>query len=113
MSDVVTIGSEQVNDTEREKQEKRNEAAEQVAEDFIRARFRTPFLQVLNETKKGKTLKDIIQEVEEKRSNMTRIAREFVLNFKENRIQEWIDTEDDYIKRITERNNKIRNGRKR
>ena len=93
MNDVFTIGSKPISETDEQKKEKQEEEIRKAAERIVKQRFNTQFQQVLSEIKKGKTLSTIISEVNNKESRMTRSARDFVLNFKENRIQEWIDDE--------------------
>jgi len=92
MSDVVTIGSTQAKGkTEEQKKEEIQKAAQAEAERIIRKSVNTQFVQVLAEVKKGKNLDDILKDIEEKESPLTRSAREFMLSFKKERIQEWID----------------------
>lgn len=92
MSDVVTIGSTQAKGkTEEQKKEEIQKAAQAEAERIIRKSVNTQFVQVLAEVKKGKTLDDILKDIEEKKSPLTRSGREFMLSFKKERIQEWID----------------------
>lgn len=102
MSDVVTIGSKEVVPADEQKQQElreqqikeAQEKAKKIAEQMVKKQFRTPFLQVYNEvTFKGKTVEDVIEEVNQKKSNMTRVAREFVLNFELERIKQWIEDE--------------------
>lgn len=99
MSDVVTIGSKDVTKTDEQIKEQKikeaQEKAKQIAEQMVKRQFRTPFLQVYNEvTFKGKTVENVIEEVNQKKSNMTKIARDFVVNFETERIKQWIDDEN-------------------
>ena len=91
MSDTI-IGSKERPDSEFSQEEKQEQAAKRLAEQMVKKQFKTQFLQVLDEVvNKGKTLDAIIEEVNQKKSRMTASAREFVVNFKQERIQEWID----------------------
>lgn len=98
---VKTIGSKGVIspddielDTSKLTEEEKERAVANIrhqARKMIRQTFVTQFKQVYNKIKNGQTLQEIIQEVYDKKSNMTKSARDFVLNFKEEVIQEWID----------------------
>ena len=109
MSDVVTIGSTQVQGkTEEQKKEEIQKAAEEnakkIAENVIKKQFRTPFLQVYNEVvNNNKTIEDLLEEVKQKRSRMTKFARDYVTEFKAETIKEWIEDEKKgtYYYRIT------------
>ena len=61
------------------------------ARKMIRHTMLTQFKQVYAKISKGQTLQEIIQEVVDKKSDMSKSARDFVTNFKEEVIQEWID----------------------
>ena len=61
------------------------------ARKMIRHTMLSQFKQVYAKILKGQTLQEIIQEVYDKKSDMTKSARDFVTNFKEEVIQEWID----------------------
>lgn len=90
---VDNVGNVEV-DTSNMTEEEKERAVFNIrhqARKMLRHALKTPFLQVYNKTLKGYTLQEIIKEVEEKRSDMTKSARDFVLNFKEEVIQEWID----------------------
>lgn len=102
MSDVVTIGSKEVVPSDEQKQQElrekqikeAQEKAKKVAENIVKKQFRTPFLQVYNEVAlKGKSVEDVIEEVNQKNSNMTKVARDFVVNFETERIKQWIEDE--------------------
>ena len=98
MSEIKTIGSKEVvTDEEQMKQKKVEEAkkaAKKIAENIVKKQFRTPFLQVYNEvTKNNKTIEDLIEEVNQKKSHMNRSGRDYVTNFEPDRIKEWIEDE--------------------
>ena len=101
---VRTIGSKEVGQTPEEKAQQEQELKEQkiaeakqkakeIAEKMVKKQFRTMFLQVYEEILKGKTLEDITEEINQKKSRMTRSARDFVINFEPERIKQWIDDE--------------------
>lgn len=106
VSKVRTIGSKEVGESPEEKAQREEELKEQkiaeaqakakeIAEKMVKKQFRTMFLQVYDEIQnKGKTLENIIEEVNQKKSNMTRSARDFVLNFEPDRIKQWIEDEN-------------------
>lgn len=106
VSKVRTIGSKEVGESPEDKAQREEELKEQkiaeaqakakeIAEKMVKKQFRTMFLQVYDETQnKGKTLEDVIEEVNQKKSNMTRSARDFVLNFEPDRIKQWIEDEN-------------------
>ena len=106
VSKVRTIGSKEVGESPEDKAQREEELKEQkiaeaqakakeIAEKMVKKQFRTMFLQVYDETQnKGKTLEDVIEDVTQKKSNMTRSARDFVLNFEPDRIKQWIEDEN-------------------
>ena len=106
VSKVRTIGSKEVGESPEDKAQREEELKEQkiaeaqakakeIAEKMVKKQFRTMFLQVYDEIQnKGKTLEDVIEEVNQKKSNMTRSARDFVLNFEPDRIKQWIEDEN-------------------
>ena len=106
VSKVRTIGSKEVGESPEEKAQREEELkdqkiaeaqakAKEIAEKMVKKQFRTMFLQVYDEIQnKGKTLEDVIEEVNQKKSNMTRSARDFVLNFEPDRIKQWIEDEN-------------------
>lgn len=106
VSKVRTIGSKEVGESPEDKVQREEELKEQkiaeaqakakeIAEKMVKKQFRTMFLQVYDEIQnKGKTLEDVIEEVNQKKSNMTRSARDFVLNFEPDRIKQWIEDEN-------------------
>lgn len=106
VSKVRTIGSKEVGKSPEDKAQREEELKEQkiaeaqakakeIAEKMVKKQFRTMFLQVYDEIQnKGKTLEDVIEEVNQKKSNMTRSARDFVLNFEPDRIKQWIEDEN-------------------
>lgn len=112
-SDVKTIGSKgvvSVDDidvdmtafSEEEKQRMVGNIRYQ-ARKMIRHTMLSQFKQVYAKILKGQTLQEIIQEVYDKKSDMTKSARDFVTNFKEEVIQEWID--DVQHPKLSEKNN--------
>lgn len=106
VSKVRTIGSKEVGESPEDKAQREEELKEQkiaeaqakakeIAEKMVKKQFRTMFLQVYDEIQnKGKTLENVIEEVNQKKSNMTRSARDFVLNFEPDRIKQWIEDEN-------------------
>ena len=106
VSKVRTIGSKEVGESPEDKAQREEELKEQkiaeaqakakeIAEKMVKKQFRTMFLQVYDEIQnKGKTLEDVIEEVNQKKSNMTRSGRDFVLNFEPDRIKQWIEDEN-------------------
>ena len=106
IGEVRTIGSKEVGESPEEKaareeelkQQKIEEAqkkAKEIAEKMVKKQFRTMFLQVYDEVQNhGKTVEDVIEEVNQKKSRMTRSARDFVLNFEPDRIKQWIEDEN-------------------
>lgn len=106
VSKVRTIGSKEVGESPEEKAQREEELKEQkiaeaqakakeIAEKMVKKQFRTMFLQVYDEIQnKGKTLEDVIEEINQKKSNMTRSARDFALNFEPDRIKQWIEDEN-------------------
>lgn len=98
MSDVLTIGSDKAKIDDRTNQKKIEEAkkkAKEIAEQMVKKQFRTPFIQVYNEvTFNNKTVEDVIEEVNQKKSRMTKVARDYVLNFETERIKQWIEDEN-------------------
>lgn len=112
-SDVKTIGSKGVVSaddidvdmtafSEEEKQRMVGNIRYQ-ARKMIRRTMLSQFKQVYAKILKGQTLQEIIQEVYDKKSDMTKSARDFVTNFKEEVIQEWID--DIQHPELSEKNN--------
>jgi hypothetical protein len=106
ISKVRTIGSKEVGESPEEKAQREEELKEQkiaeaqakakeIAEKMVKKQFRTMFLQVYDEIQnKGKALEDVIEEIKQKKSNMTRSARDFALNFEPDRIKQWIEDEN-------------------
>lgn len=91
---IKTIGSNGIiNGDKMSLTDEQREEVRRLAEKEIRKKMNTPFKQVCEKIKNGQTLQDIIQEVHDKKSNMTRFAREFVVNFKQEIIQKWINDE--------------------
>lgn len=95
---VRTIGSKEVGESPEEKEqriaeikEKLQEYAKVKARESVIIAFKTPLRQVIQELNKGKTLDDIIAEIKEKKSMMTKSARDFCLNFKPEVILELVE----------------------
>lgn len=110
--DVITIGSKQTGgETEEQKKQKMEEAIRKEAELLVKNTFRTPFRQIYEEVKKGKTLSQIGKEIEEKKSNLPKGARDLFLNFKESKLQDWVDTyeEDEAFFKFRKRIKYIKN----
>lgn len=101
MSEVKTIGSKEVKTDEQKQEELKQKKAEEVkevakkiAENLIKKQFRTPFLQVYNEViNNKKSVEDLIEEVKQKKSKMTKFARDYVTEFEADRIKQWIEDE--------------------
>ena len=120
VSKVRTIGSKEVGESPEDKAQREEELKEQkiaeaqakakeIAEKMVKKQFRTMFLQVYDEIQnKGKTLEDVIEEVNQKKSNMTRSARDFVLNFEPDRIKQWIEDENNDREKALQEHLKIK-----
>lgn len=101
MSEVKTIGSKEVKTDEQKqeelkqkKAEEAKEVAKKIAENIVKKQFRTPFLQVYNEViNNNKSVEDLVEEVKQKKSRMTKFARDYVTEFDPDRIRQWIDDE--------------------
>lgn len=101
MSEVKTIGSKEVKTDEQKQEELKQkkieeakETAKKLAENIVKKQFRTPFLQVYNEViNNNKSLEDLIEEVNQKKSRMTKFARDYVTEFETDRIKQWIEDE--------------------
>ena len=98
MSEVKTIGSKEVitdgQKQEELKKQKMEETAKKIAENEVKRQFRTPFLQVYNEVvNNNKTIEDLVEEVSQKKSRMTKFGRDYVTNFDPDRIRQWIEDE--------------------
>lgn len=101
MSEVKTIGSKEVKTDEQKqeelkqkKAEEAKESAKKIAENIVKKQFRTPFLQVYNEViNNNKSVDDLIEEVKQKKSKMTKFARDYVTEFDTDRIKQWIEDE--------------------
>jgi hypothetical protein len=99
--DIKTIGSKGVVlspdnlelDTESLTEEEKKKAVANIrkqARKMIRHTFLSQFKQIYKKYKNGQTIDEIIQEVRDKKSDMTKSARDFVTNFKKDVIEEWI-----------------------
>ena len=98
MSEIKTIGSKEVVTNEEQMKQKKAEeakkAAKKIAENIVKKQFRTPFLQVYNEViNNNKSVEDLIEEVKQKKSRMTKFARDYVTEFETDRIKQWIEDE--------------------
>lgn len=101
MSEVKTIGSKEVVTDEQKQEELKQkrveeakEVAKKIAENIVKKQFRTPFLQVYNEViNNNKSVEDLIEDVKQKKSRMTKFARDYVTEFETDRIKQWIEDE--------------------
>ena len=82
---VRTIGSKEVGMTPEEKAQKEeelNQVIQRKARFTVVKTFKTQLLQIREELNKGKTMDDILTEINEKKSRMSRTTRDLCLNFK-------------------------------
>ena len=93
VGEIRTIGSTEVGETPEEKAQKEQERKDKLeAEAKKKARlavfkaFQTQLSQIRDELAKGKTLDDVINEINEKKSGMSRTTRDFCLNFEKDAI---------------------------
>lgn len=101
MSEVKTIGSKEVVTDEQKQEELKQkkiaeakEVSKKIAENEVKRQFRTPFLQVYNEVvNNNKTVEGLVEEVNQKKSRMTKFGRDYVTNFNPDRIRQWIEEE--------------------
>lgn len=91
MSDILTIGSKEINNTKQLEKKLIEEKAKKAAQEILKKKFKTQLSQVVDEINKGKTLEQVIDDVNNKHSNLTRSARDFVISFKEDVLKEWIN----------------------
>lgn len=87
--EMRTIGSKEVGLSPEEKEqqeaelkEKFNEYAKKKAHEAVIKTFKTQLLQVMGELNKGKTIDDVLKEINEKKSTLSRSTRDFCVNFK-------------------------------
>ena len=97
VGEIRTIGSKEVGETpeekaqkEQEKKDKMEAAAKKQARLAVFKTFQTQLLQIRCELAKGKTLDDIINEINEKKSTVSRSTRDFCLNFEKDAILGYI-----------------------
>ena len=94
MGEIRTIGSTELGDSPKEKDRKQQEKIEAAVREnyrksFVRT-FKTQLLQVKQEVDQGKTFEDILKDINDKKSNMTRSARDFCTTFKGESIMDYI-----------------------
>ena len=87
--EMRTIGSKEVGLTPEEKKQQEEELKERMnayakkkAHEAVIKTFKTQLIQVMAELNKGKTIDDVLTEINEKRSNLSRSTRDFCINFK-------------------------------
>ena len=95
---VRTIGSKEVGESPEERQqrieeikEKLQQYAKEKARESVIIAFKTPIKQVIGELNKGKTLDDILAEIKDKKSNLSRSTRDFCVNFRPEVILELVE----------------------
>ena len=91
------IGSKEVGESPEEKAQKEQERKDKIeAEAKKKAKlavfkaFQTQLSQIRDELAKGKTLDDVINEINEKKSTVSRSTRDFCLNFEKDAILGYI-----------------------
>ena len=97
VGEIRNIGSKEVGESPEEKAQKEQERKDKIeAEAKKKAKlavfkaFQTQLSQIRNELAKGKTLDDVINEINEKKSNVSRSTRDFCLNFEKDAILGYI-----------------------
>ena len=97
VGEIRTIGSKEVGESPEEKAQKEQERKDKIeAEAKKKAKlavfkaFQTQLSQIRDELAKGKTLDDIINEINEKKSTVSRSTRDFCLNFEKDAILGYI-----------------------
>ena len=97
VGEIRTIGSKEVGETPEEKAQKEQERKDKIeAEAKKKAKlavfkaFQTQLSQIRDELAKGKTLDDVINEINEKKSTVSRSTRDFCLNFEKDAILGYI-----------------------
>ncbi len=97
VGEIRNIGSKEVGETPEEKAQKEQERKDKIeAEAKKKAKlavfkaFQTQLSQIRDELAKGKTLDDIINEINEKKSGMSSSTRDFCLNFEKDAILGYI-----------------------
>ena len=93
IGEVRVIGSKEVGKSpeerlqqEEELNERLREAAQKKARITVVKTFKTQLLQIKNELDSGKTIDDVLNEINEKLSKMSRMTRDFCMNFKKDAI---------------------------
>ena len=97
VGEVRTIGSKEVGESPEEKAQKEQERKDKIeAEAKKKAKlavfkaFQTQLSQIRDELAKGKTLDDVINEINDKKSTVSRSTRDFCLNFEKDAILGYI-----------------------
>lgn len=97
VGEIRTIGSKEVGESPEEKAQKEQERKDKIeAEAKKKAKlavfkaFQTQLSQIRDELAKGKTLDDVINEINEKKSTVSRSTRDFCLNFEKDAILGYI-----------------------
>ena len=97
VGEIRTIGSKEVGESPEEKAQKEQERKDKLeAEAKKKAKlavfkaFQTQLSQIREELAKGKTLDDVINEINEKKSTVSRSTRDFCLNFEKDAILGYI-----------------------
>ena len=102
VGEIRTIGSKEVGESPEEKAQKEQERKDKIeAEAKKKAKlavfkaFQTQLSQIRDELAKGKTLDDVINEINEKKSTVSRSTRDFCLNFEKDVILGYIKEFDE------------------
>ena len=97
IGEIRNIGSKEVGESPEEKAQKEQERKDKIeAEAKKKAKlavfkaFQTQLSQIRDELAKGKTLDDVIKEINEKKSTVSRSTRDFCLNFEKDAILGYI-----------------------
>ena len=97
VGEIRTIGSKEVGESPEEKAQKEQERKDKIeAEAKKKAKlavfkaFQTQLSQIRDELARGKTLDDVINEINEKKSTVSRSTRDFCLNFEKDAILGYI-----------------------
>jgi len=97
VGEIRNIGSKEVGESPEEKAQKEQERKDKIeAEAKKKAKlavfkaFQTQLSQIRDELAKGKTLDDVINEINEKKSTVSRSTRDFCLNFEKDAILGYI-----------------------
>lgn len=97
VGEIRTIGSKEVGESPEEKAQKEQERKEKLEEEAkkkarlaVFKAFQTQLSQIRGELAKGKTLDDVINEINEKKSTVSRSTRDFCLNFEKDAILGYI-----------------------